>query len=91
MELSGPDSAVRTMMRTRVNDDDMLAETEFAEEELRRLGLDYVQVCAYGELACLQVPSAEISAITGEPLRTAVLRAVRGAGFQRVAVHLDGE
>lgn len=78
-------------MRTRVNDDDMLAETELAEEELRRLGLGHVQVRAYGELACLEAPRDEISAITGEPLRAEVLRAVRGAGFDRVAVHLDAD
>ncbi|WP_194420600.1 hypothetical protein [Microbacterium abyssi] len=74
-----------------MNDDDMLAETELAEEELRRLGLGHVQVHAYGGLACLEAPHDEISAITGEPLRAEVLRAVRGAGFDRVAVHLDTE
>lgn len=74
-----------------MNDDDMLAETELAEEELGRLGLGHVQVRAHGELACLEAPRDEISTITGEPLRAEVLRAVRGAGFDRVAVHIDVE
>jgi len=74
-----------------VNEDEMLLETELAEEELRRLGLGHVHVHAYGELACLEAPRDEISAITGEPLRAEVLRAVRGAGFERVALHLDAD
>lgn len=76
-------------MRTRVNDDDMLAEAEMAEAELGRLGLGHVRVCAYGELACLNVPLKEIPGLAEDPLRSEVLRAVRGAGFERVAVHID--
>lgn len=72
-----------------MNDDDMLAEIELAEEGLRRLGLGHVQVSGYGDLACLEAPRDEISAIVGEPLRSEVLRAVRGVGFARVAVHID--
>lgn len=67
----------------------MLAETELAEEELARLGLGHLRVRAYGALACLQAPQHEISSIVSEPLRAEVLRAVRGAGFERVAVRLD--
>ena len=69
----------------------MLAETELAQEELRRLGLGHVRVRAHGELACLDAPHSEIHTITGDPLRAEVLRAVRGAGFARVAVHIDTE
>lgn len=76
-------------MRTRVNEDEMLAETDLAEEELRRLGLIHVRVRAHGALACLEAPREEISAISDEPLRAEVLRAVQAAGFERVAVHLD--
>lgn len=69
----------------------MLAEAELAHEELRRLGLGHVRVRAHGELACLDAPRGEIHALTGDPLRSEVLRAVRGAGFARVAVHIDTE
>jgi len=69
----------------------MDAEVELAEEELRRLGLGHVRVRAYGALACLEVPRREVAAIVGEPLRAEVLRAVRGAGFERVAVRIDLE
>lgn len=71
--------------------EDMLAETEMAESELRRLGLGHVRIRPYGELACLDVPRGEIASIAGEPLRAEVLRAVRGAGFDRVAVNIDSE
>ncbi|MGM7671713.1 hypothetical protein [Microbacterium sp. A93] len=74
-----------------MNNDDMLAEAEMAEAELGRLGLGYVRVRAHGELACLDVPLNEIPVLAGDPLRSEVLRAVRGAGFERVAVHIDTE
>lgn len=70
-------------------DQEMLAEAEMAESELARLGLGHVRVTAYGDLACLDVPRDEIGAISGDPLRAEVLRAVRGAGFDRVAVLID--
>ena len=67
----------------------MLTAIDMAEAELRRLGLD-VRVRAGGEVACLDVPSAEAAGIACDPLRGEVLRAVRAAGFARVAVYIDG-
>ena len=72
-----------------MNTDDMSVETEMAEAELRRLGLGGVRVCAHGELARLEVRGPDLAAVVCDPLRAEVVRAVRGAGFDRVAVDLD--
>jgi len=68
----------------------MLTAIDMAEAELRRLGLGFVRVRAGDEVACLDVPSAEAAGIACDPLRGEVLRAVRAAGFARVAVYIDG-
>lgn len=68
----------------------MLTAIDMAEAELRRLGLGYARVRALDEVACLDLPSAEAAGIACDPLRAEVLRAVRAAGFARVAVYIDG-
>jgi uncharacterized protein len=71
-----------------VIDDEMLAEVDMAEAELRRLGLGHVRVRPVGDAAWLDVPLDDIPVIARDPLRSEVLRAVCGAGFRRVAVRL---
>ncbi|MCL3859775.1 hypothetical protein [Actinotalea sp. K2] len=66
------------------------AQVDAAEAELRRLGLDAVRVQPHGELARLEVPIADITTVSAQPLRLEVLRAVRSAGFALVAIDLVG-
>lgn len=68
----------------------MLIETETAQNAHDRLGLNHVRVAGIGEVACLDVPFEDVATILSEPLRGEVLRAVRVAGFARVAAHIDG-
>lgn len=79
-----------TRARTSVKDAEMLIEIEMAEAELRRLGLGHVRVRAADGVACLDLPFDDLAVIVCDPLRSEVLRAVRAAGFARVAVHIDG-
>ena len=81
---------VRPSNGTSVKDAEMLTETEMAEAELRRLGLGHVRVRAADGVACLDLPFEDVAVIVCDPLRSEVLRAVRAAGFARVAVHIDG-
>ncbi|EYR61933.1 ATP-binding protein, partial [Actinotalea ferrariae CF5-4] len=67
-----------------------LRQVEQAESALRRLGLGDVRVRHHGEIARLEVPTADIAAVSGDGLREAVLAAVRAAGFRFVAVDLAG-
>ncbi|MDQ8041078.1 MULTISPECIES: hypothetical protein [Cellulosimicrobium] len=65
-------------------------QVETAESELRRLGLDDLRVHHHGDLARIEAPSTDLLAVTSEPLRGEVLRAVRSAGFRLVALDLAG-
>jgi hypothetical protein len=69
----------------------MLTAIDMAEAELRRLGLGFTRVRALDGVGCLDLPSNEAAGIACEPLRSEVLRAVRAAGFARVAVYIDGD
>jgi len=73
-----------------MSQDAMLTEIEMAASELRRLGLGSVRVCGREGAAWLQASRADLAAITCDPLRGAVVRAVLGAGFERVALDLEG-
>lgn len=66
----------------------MLAEIDMAESELRRLGLGHVRVRPDGDIAWLDIPLDDLPVIASDPLRGEVLKAVRAAGFLRVAVDL---
>src|SRR3954471_24716282 len=67
-----------------------LAQIEAAEAGLRRLGLADLRVRHHGEIARLEVPVDQLAAVAAEPLRGAVLDAVRAAGFRYVALDLGG-
>ncbi len=72
--------------RSRADED--AVQVEAAESELRRLGLEELRVRHHGELARIEAPYADVAAVAAEPLRGEVLRAVRSAGFRRVALDL---
>ena len=69
---------------------DKLRQIEQAEAALRRLGLDDLRVRHHGEIARIELPPADLVRAVGEPLRAAVLAAVRAAGFRFVTVDLAG-
>ena len=65
-----------------------LKQVERAELALRALGFRDFRVRHHGEVARLEVHPTELGAVAG--LRAAILAAVRGAGFGRVLVDLQG-
>jgi pyridinium-3,5-biscarboxylic acid mononucleotide sulfurtransferase len=67
-----------------------LAQVEAAEEGLRRLGLTDLRVRHHGEIARVEVPVGDVASLAAEPLRQAVVDAVRAAGFRYVALDLAG-
>src|SRR3954452_12741916 len=67
-----------------------LAQVEAAEAGLRALGLADLRVRHHGDVARLEVPVDQLAAVAAEPLRGAVLDAVRAAGFRYVALDLGG-
>jgi PP-loop superfamily ATP-utilizing enzyme len=66
------------------------ADAAAAESELRRLGLIHLRVHSCGDLAWLDIAASQAQLIVQEPLRGEVVRAVKGAGFGRVALAIDG-
>ena len=65
-----------------------LKQVERAELALRGLGFRDFRVRHHGAVARLEVHPSELGAVAG--LRAAILAAVRGAGFDRVLVDLQG-
>ena len=86
LDLAALGMAGPTPDRSRAGED--AVQVEAAESELRRLGLEELRVHHHGELARLEAPHTEVAAVAAEPLRGEVLRAVRSAGFRRVALDL---
>jgi uncharacterized protein len=68
----------------------ILARIDAAEHALRSLGLGRLRVRDHGDVARLEVDSGEIALIAAEPVRTAVVEAVRAAGYRYVALDLSG-
>lgn len=71
-----------------MENDTTMTDIEVAEAELRRLGLNDVQVSERDGAAWLCVPPADRVALVSDPLRGAVLAAVRTAGFHEVGLDL---
>ncbi len=67
-----------------------LALVDAAEAGLRRLGLADLRVRHHGEVARVEVPVDDVAAVAADPLRQAVVDAVRAAGFRYVALDLAG-
>lgn len=67
-----------------------LAQIDRAEEALRDLGLGDLRVRHHGDIARLELAADDLASIATDPLRSEVLRAVRGAGFRYVTLDLAG-
>jgi uncharacterized protein len=67
-----------------------LAQVDAAEAALRRLGLADLRVRHHGEVARVEVSVDDVAALASDPLRQAVVDAVRAAGFRYVALDLSG-
>ena len=67
-----------------------LAQIESAEAALRALGFRDLRVRHHGDVARVELPPADIPRAVASPLREAVHRAVRSAGFRFVTVDLAG-
>ncbi len=67
-----------------------LRQVESAEAGLRRLGLRVVRVRHHGQVARIEVPVDELSKLVAPELRIAVSAAVKKAGFDFVALDLEG-
>ena len=67
-----------------------LAQVEAAERALRALGLADCRVRHHGDVARVELVTADLVRAVAEPLRTQIHRAVTAAGFRFVAVDLAG-
>jgi uncharacterized protein len=67
-----------------------LARIDRAEEAVVALGFRVVRVRDHGEVARLEIGADEIGRLLDGELRRQVLEAVRGTGFRKVAVDLEG-
>lgn len=67
-----------------------LAQVESGERALRALGFTDSRVRHHGDIARVEVPTAEIGLFADDGVRTEALRAIRAAGFRHVAVDLAG-
>ncbi len=67
-----------------------LRQVESAEAGLRRLGLRVLRVRHHGQVARIEVPVDELSKLVAPELRIAVSAAVKKAGFDFVALDLEG-
>jgi pyridinium-3,5-biscarboxylic acid mononucleotide sulfurtransferase len=67
-----------------------LAQVEAAEAALRALGVADLRVRHHGEIARIEVGADDVAAVAADPLRQAVVDAVRAAGFRYVALDLGG-
>lgn len=67
-----------------------LAQVEQAERALRRLGFAENRVRHHGATARIEVPAADLTRMATEPLHSAVVDAVRAAGFDEVVIDERG-
>ncbi len=67
-----------------------LRQVEQAEAAVRRLGFEDLRVRHHGDVARLELSPVDLLRAVTDPLRSAVLSAVLGAGFRFVAIDLAG-
>ena len=67
-----------------------LAKVEAAERALKTLGFRVVRVRVHGDAARIEVPPAELGALLADGVRQAAIEGVREAGFEFVAVDMEG-
>jgi pyridinium-3,5-biscarboxylic acid mononucleotide sulfurtransferase len=73
-----------------VVDAEKLRQIDAAEEGLRRCGVRGGRVRHHGDVARVELPGAELARLGDAGFRTALVEAVRAAGFAFVAVDLEG-
>lgn len=67
-----------------------LHQVEAAEDVLRDLGFGDARVRHHGQVARVELPPDDLPAAVAEPVRSALIRGVRAAGFRFVALDLGG-
>lgn len=67
-----------------------LRQIEAAEAAIRRLGFSDLRVRHHGEVARIELPEDDLPRAAAQPLREAILREVRAAGFRFAALDLAG-
>ena len=67
-----------------------LRQVEAAESALRDLGFPESRVRHHGDVARIELPVVDLSRAVGEPSRTRIQEALRGAGFRFVALDVAG-
>lgn len=67
-----------------------LGQIDRAESALRELGFEDLRVRHHGDVARIELPTADLARATSDPLREQVRRAVLSAGFRYVTVDLAG-
>jgi uncharacterized protein len=67
-----------------------LRQVEAAESALRDLGFPESRVRHHGDVARIELPVVDLSRAVGEPSRTRIQAALRGAGFRFVALDVAG-
>ncbi|MFW5894062.1 MAG: TIGR00268 family protein, partial [Verrucomicrobiota bacterium] len=70
--------------------EEKLKAVDALEAVLRKLRFRQLRVRHHGEIARIEVEPTEIERLASEPVRTQVLEAGRRAGFQYVALDLQG-
>lgn len=71
-------------------DHERLARVERAEQSLKRLGFRELRVRFEGETARLEISAPELARFADQQIRIAAVAAVKGAGFRRVVLDLEG-
>lgn len=67
-----------------------LGQVEASERALKALGFPVVRVRVHGGVARIEVPPADVGALLADGVRQRAVEAVRAAGFDYVAVDLEG-
>jgi len=70
--------------------EERLRRVDRAEEAMRSLGFPQVRVRDHGDVARIEVPSAEIEKLMDPRVRSAAVTSVREAGYRFVALDLEG-
>jgi pyridinium-3,5-biscarboxylic acid mononucleotide sulfurtransferase len=67
-----------------------LAKVEAAEDAIQRLGFPACRVRLLGDAARVELPIEQLGVLTSSPVREEAVRALRGIGFSRVTLDLEG-
>ncbi|MHC5083312.1 MAG: ATP-dependent sacrificial sulfur transferase LarE [Planctomycetota bacterium] len=70
--------------------EEKLNQVEQAEDVLREMGFVEFRVRHHGNVARIEVPTAEIEKLVSKPFRTHILDKLKAIGFQYIALDLQG-